>query len=356
MIPFCKTSLGEEEKKAVAEVIDSGWVVLGPKSKQFEEEFAHYVGSEYAVFVDSGTSALFLALQALKTLILPAIQGNNFTPVFRVPSLTFAATAEVLVHAGFKLFFGEVDKNLCLKNVDAYSLPVHLLGNKAKEGALIYDSAHRIEKHDLTEYHWLDGYEIGKSKALHCYSFYATKNMTTVQGGMIATSDRDVYDWLIKARDHGLDLGTKERYQGRYKQYEVEFPGWRVKGDDLRAAVGLVQLRKLPEATNRRNEIVRLYNRLLGLQNTGNHVYPVLVKQRNDVMEKLYDAGIQTTVHFRPLHLMKGYADVEKEEDLSFTEYIGEHILSLPIYPGLTDEEVKYIAGKVLETHALITT
>ena len=347
MIPFCKTTLGEEEKKAVAEVIDSGWVVLGPKSKQFEEEFAQYVGSKYAVFVDSGTSALFLALQAVKHLIMPKLQGDPevYKPVFRVPSLTFAATAEVLVHVGFKLLFGEVDKQFLLKSTDMYSLPVHLLGNKAGSGALVYDSAHRIEKDDMKE-----------EKGIFCYSFYATKNMTTVQGGMIATNDSLIYDWLIKARDHGLNLGTKERYQGRYKQYEVEFPGWRVKGDDLRAAVGLVQLRKLPEATIRRNEIVRLYNELLGLENTGNHVYPVLVKQRNDVMEKLFDAGIQTTVHFRPLHLMKGYADIPKEGDLSFTEYVGEHILSLPLFPGLTDEEVKYIADQVLLTNALIRT
>lgn len=345
MIPFCKTTLGEEEKKAVADCIDSGWVVLGPKSKEFEEKFAEYVGADYAVFVDSGTSALFLALQAIKTLVLPKMQGdpNIYKPVFRVPSLTFAATAEVLVHSGFAPMFGEIGEDLCLKNVDAYSLPVDLLGNKAKSGALIYDSAHRIERNDVKG-----------SNAFHCYSFYATKNMTTVQGGMIAINSKEVYDWLIKARDHGLDLGTKERYQGKYKQYEVEFVGWRLKGDDLRAVVGLEQLKKLPYATERRNEIVALYNKRLGLSNKGNHVYPIFVKDREEFCGLMFDSGIQTTIHFRPLHLMKAYKDIPHEESLEHTERIGETIVSVPLYPSLGDDEVNFISDTIIKSNLMI--
>src|SRR5258708_6089037 len=129
MIPFCKTDLGEEEKRAVAEVIDSGWVVIGKKSEEFEEMFAQYVGAKHAVFVDSGTSALFLALQFIK-------QKYEYIDTIIVPSLTFTATAEAVVNAGFKVKFADVSKkNMCLQDYACYKnetyIPVHLVGNKA---------------------------------------------------------------------------------------------------------------------------------------------------------------------------------------------------------------------------------
>lgn len=334
MIPFCKTDLGEEEIKAVGDCIRSGWVVMGPKTQEFEEKFAEYVGAKYAVFVDSGTSALFLALKRLEKL-------GHKTEI-TVPSLTFTATAEVCVNAGWKVRFGEVGEDFCLETVNAGTLPVHLTGNRAKNGALIYDSAHRIEKDDVKD-----------SAALWCYSFYATKNITTVQGGMIATNNKDDYEWLKKARDHGLDMGTKERYVGKYKQYDVQFVGYRVKGDDMRAVVGLEQLKKLPKLTERRNELVAKYNRELGLDRKGNHVYPVLVKDRELFTDFMFENGIQTAVHFRPLHTMTGYKKIPCD-NLKNTEFIGEHIVSLPLFPQLTNEEQDYIISKVLETNLLI--
>ena len=328
MIPFCQTNLSEEEKKALADVIDSGWVVLGKKSEEFEQKFAEYVGAKYSVFVDSGTSALFLALQFLRKDLKEA-------PRLLVPSLTFTATAEAALHAGYPIQFSEVNKEtFCLDTIDNWSLPVHLLGNRAGEGAFIYDSAHRIEKDDVKG-----------SMALWCYSFYATKNMTTGQGGMIATNSKAASDWLRLARDHGLDLGTKERYQGKYKQYDVSFVGWRVKGDDLRAVIGLEQLKKLPAMTERRNEIVARYNSKLGFRRAGNHVYPIFVSNREEFMQYMFDNGVQTTVHFRPLHLMSGYSKWTRS--LPITEYIGERIVSLPLYPNLKDKEIDFISKLV---------
>src|SRR3990167_2567638 len=173
MIPFCKTSLGAEEKKAIADCIDSGWTVYGPKCKEFEAKFAEYVGGKYAVFVDSGTSAMLLALAYLNEKI------HHGTAPYKVPSLTFCATAEALVHTGNRPIFVDVEDNFLIsaEHTDQFSLPVHLLGDRAPEGAFVYDSAHRIEKDDVK---W--------SRALWCYSFYATKNMTTVQGGRVGTN------------------------------------------------------------------------------------------------------------------------------------------------------------------------
>lgn len=330
MIPFCKTDLGKEEIEAVSKVIEGGWVVQGAKTQEFEEMFAEYVGSKYAVFVDSCTSALFLALKAAF--------GDKADLTISVPSLTFVATAEAIVHAGHIPKFVDVDtKDLCMlkDRVDVLSLPVNLLGNRAPDGAVVYDSAHRIERGDMHD-----------REAIYCYSFYATKNMTTVQGGMIATNSQKVYEWLKQARDHGLNLGTKERYTEKYKQYDVDFIGWRNKADDFRAVVGIEQLKKLPELNEKRASLVNRYNDAFGYQHTGNHLYPIFVKDRDRVTEFLYNQGIQTAVHFRPLHTMTAYKNFPKS-DLTNTEIIGGMIVSLPLYPRLTVDEQDYIIENV---------
>lgn len=334
MIPFCKTDLGEDEINAVAHVMRSGWVVLGKKSDEFEAAFAEYVGAKHAVFLDSCTSALFLALKW---------RYGDGGAIINTPALTFAATSEAIVHSGNTPRFQDVSmQDFCLEHVNDFSLPVSLTGNKAKSGALVYDSAHRIAKGDM----------IGET-ALFCYSFYATKNITTVQGGMIATNDTAAYEWLKQARDHGLDLGTKERYTQKYKQYDVSFVGWRMKGDDFRAACGIEQLKKLPALNARREEIVDRYNQAFGLKRTGNHLYPILVKHRPAFVEHLFNEGIQTAVHFRPLNTMTAYRQYP-HGDLTNTTYIGERIVSLPLFPKLTDSEQDHIIKTVKETGSLL--
>lgn len=338
MIPYCKTDLGEEEKKAISDCIDSGWVVLGEKTQEFEEKFAQYVGAKYAVFVDSGTSALDLSVKAMKEF---GVWKHKFD--IDVPSLTFAATAEVLVHNGLAPTFRDVGENFCMDSSRMRALPVHLMGNRALGNACVFDSAHRIEKDDVKG-----------SDALWCYSFYATKNITTVTGGMIALNDKNVYEWLKEARDHGLNQGTKERYTGAYKQYDVKFAGWRVKGDDLRAVIGLEQLKKLPQLTEARNAQVKRYNKAFGKDHTGNHIYPVLVRDQKEFVDYMYAQGIQTTVHFRPLHMMTAYKRYYHGEELPNTVRFGLHNVSIPLYPRLTIKEQDYIIEKVKESGMLI--
>lgn len=342
-IPFFKTTFGEEEKKAICDVIDSGWVVMGKKTQEFEQKFAEYVGADHAVFVDSGTAALFLALQweakrrGLTTEGLPV----------ETPSFTFAADPEVIVNSGGIPIWVDVNKETFC-NDDYYSNPahfkiaVHLTGNEAQSPATIYDSAHRIEKGDVSG-----------SKVPWCYSFYATKNMSTIQGGMIALNDAEGAKWLKAARDHGISKGTLERYTDKIPTYSIDFVGYRLKADDVRAAIGLEQLKKLPKMTERRNEIVARYNKNLGLARTGNHLYPILVTDRKAFFEAMELAQIQCSVHFLPLHKMPafeqywGYA-------LPNTEWLGEREVSLPLFPGMTDEQVDYVSQKVLETGLLI--
>lgn len=338
MIKFCKTTLGQEEKDAISKVIDSGWVAMGDITKEFETKFADYVGAKYAVFVDSGTSALDLSIQWLKL-------TRQFFRMVRVPSITFTSTAESLIHAGIEPLFVDVNLNdLCMEYVNDISLPVHLMGERAKDGALIYDSAHRIEKNDVKG-----------SPALWCYSFYATKNITTVQGGMIALNDGEAYNWLKLARDHGMLSGTKERYEGKWK-YDIEFIGWRKKPDDVRAAMGLEQLKKLPWITERRNEIVDMYNEAFDYQRKGNHLYSLLVDKRDEFMNILKEKGIQTSIHFIPLHTLKAYKNYQPQHSLKNTEWLKDRMVSLPLYPQLTNEEVNYIIDTALETKLILCT
>ncbi len=339
-IPFYKTTLNEEEIEAIANVIRGGWVVMGEKTIEFEEAFAAYIGATYAVFVDSGTSALDLAVKFLLT-----HRKWSKNKKISVPSLTFTATAEVLVNNGLIPVFKDVQKDsFCMEMENPFnSLPVHLMGNRVSTPAYIYDSAHRIEKGDLAN-----------SNALWCYSFYATKNMTTVQGGMIATNDKETYEWLKKARDHGLSHGTKERYEKSSFEYDVQFVGWREKSDDIHAAIGLVQLKKLPEMTDKRNKLVQAYNDLFGLNRKGNHLYPILVNDRPNFVSYMRDKGIQVSVHFLPLHKMTAYRDYAEGIQLPQTEYLEERLVSLPLYPDLSMEEVKFISDIVKESGMLI--
>ena len=330
-IPFTKIMFGPEEEKAVVDCIRSGWVVLGPRTQEFEEAFADYVGAKYAVFVDSGTSALFLAIRAAK-----------YKDFITISSLTFVSDAEVVLHAGLKIRFADVDINsYCIDKQYPHLLPTNFAGTKAKGKGKVIDSCHRIEEGDVK-----------RSDSLWCYSFYATKNISTVQGGMIALNDKKIYKWLLMARDHGMDKGTAQRYKGKDPTYDVKFPGWRVKGDDLRAAIGLEQLKRLPVINERRNEIVARYNKNLGLNNKGNHLYPILVTRRAEFIERMFNKDIQTSIHFRPIHTFTAYKD--KKVKLDNTNFIGPRIVSLPMFTMMTDKEVDYVSDAVLETKSLI--
>lgn len=338
-IPFAKPFVCCAEKKAVMRVLDSGHLTTGPETAELEKEFAQYVGSTYAVFVNSCTSALKLSLKW---------KAKEGVLTVGVPSLTFCATVNEVVEECLDPIFCDVfEENLCMDpasytayDVDCVDLwlPVHLGANWADMGSIppeeiIYDSAHLIEPNCHVE------------GSISCYSFYPTKNMTTFEGGMICTDSKEMYEWLLKARHHGRAKAIGH--------VDVEFVSGKYNNTDVSAAVGREQLKQLSKFNARRDEIVGKYNEAFNQDWGGNHLYLIKVKEREKFLQLMKDAGIGVSVHFDPLHKMTAYEEY-KDLDLPVTNRVGDQIVSLPLFVQLTDDEVEYICQKVKQSDLLL--
>lgn len=344
-IPFCRPYIGRQEVKAIKKVIKSGFVAQGGVVEEFERKFAEYTGAKYAIAVSSGTSALFLSLKAM---------GVGAGDSVAVPSLTFTASASVIEHCGANIEFLDVDKEtMCLqKPAKARKKPkcvisVALTGNVPpiyKDVPTIVDSAHWIDRNC----------HIGK---LQTYSFHGTKNMTTGFGGMVTTNNKKLAKFIKKARNHGLhkrewEQGVKDS-TARWG-YDVEFCGWKMNMNNIQAAMGIEQLKKLDWMNYKRDKAVQLYNCLLGLERRGNHLYPVFVKDRDRFIKQMKKAGIECSVHFEPLHKMKAYKKYKTGKLLN-TTWLGAHMVSLPLFPTLKHKDIRYICQKVLDSQLLVS-
>lgn len=344
-ISFSKPFVGEEEIKAVSKVIKSGWITTSKVSEKFEKKFASYVGAKHCILLTSCTAALHLSLEYMKRFKLK----NRFRVL--VPSLTFAATATEVINSGGDLLFGDVDKDtMCLKkplisNYDV-AIPVHLTGVKANTNyacPVIEDSAHLIERNQLKN-----------NSNLVCYSFFATKNLTMGEGGAICTNDSKAALWFKQARHHGISKDGWNRYQDKNKwEYNIDFVGWKYNPSDILAAVGIEQLKKFDIMQAERQRCVSLYNKLLGYNNKGLHLYPILVNNRRKFIKIMEKNKISCSVHFLPLHQMPIFKN-KNRMSLSHTEYFGKRLVSLPLFPGLKNKEIKYICEQVLKTKLLI--
>ncbi|MFA5785336.1 MAG: DegT/DnrJ/EryC1/StrS family aminotransferase [Phycisphaerae bacterium] len=338
-IPFHKSDYGKPEYDAVKRVLKSGWLTQGEEVAKFEEEFAKYVGAKYAVAVSSCTMALTMALDAIPI-------GS---PV-EVPSLTFSASAMAIIQTRKEPYFVDVDDRYIGKfSSDGCAVVVHYSGIDASEydcSLTIHDCAHRVER------------DMCKGMAGEfCFSFYPTKQIAGAEGGMICTTSETFANSYRTWRNHGrLPNST-----------EVVTTGYKGNMTDVQAALCRVQLAKLDETNARRAEIVAAYNDAFGLENTGLHLYPIQfgcehtlevdrlsseAKQiftdaalRDATRVCLLEDGIATSIHYPPLHLMPAYKPYTKS--LPNTERICKRIVSLPLYPALTNKEVSYIIKTV---------
>ncbi|MBI3747760.1 MAG: DegT/DnrJ/EryC1/StrS family aminotransferase [Chloroflexi bacterium] len=367
MLVFGQPDIREEEIAEVVETLRSGWLGTGPRTKQFESEFASYVGARHAIAVNSCTAGLHLSLLAL---------GVGPGDEVIAPALTFAATVNVIVHVGATPVLVDVDRST--QNIDPNSvaraitprtrviMPVHMAGRPAPMTELldlaqprgvdiVEDAAHAVEA-------WAGDRKIGSIGRLTAFSFYVTKNVVTGEGGMVTTDDDALADDLRVRSLHGMSRDAWRRYSSAgFQHYDVVLPGWKYNMTDLQAALGIHQLRRVEENLERRRI---LWNRYLeGLADIpgvelpapsrevdvhARHLFTVLVDpvvagiSRDDLISELKARNIGTGVHFRPIHTHSYYAKrlPYRLGDLPASEEIGDRTLSLPLSSKLTLADV----------------
>lgn len=339
MIPLFKPCYGPEEVEAVAKVLESGWSGLGPVTEQFEEKFASYVGAKYAVAVNSCTAALHLAVNL--------IQANSKYQII-VPTVTFVSTAHAAIYGGYVPIFCDVDsETLSLDWDKAKSLTTtataaiiyvnyggQVLPIPRLDIPVIYDCAHSC------------GSEFSARDKICCWSFHSVKNLSCGDGGMITTDDPSQAAKLKRLRWLGIDKGTWDRAKtSRYIwDYNVTSIGKKYHMNDITAAIGLAQLKKMPELQKQRTKLALLYDKLLEgrktpLRSEGNgwHLYVIKSKRRDGLHEYLKNRNISTGVHYKPIHLYDCY---RAKTTLPVAEQTWKEILTLPMFPSLKEEQV----------------
>ncbi|MFH1741410.1 MAG: DegT/DnrJ/EryC1/StrS family aminotransferase [bacterium] len=366
------------EEDEIAEVVDSlrsGWISTGPKVARFEEMFRDYIGCRFARATSSCTAGLHLAM-----LVAGLKPGDE---VITSP-LTFAATANAILHAGGKPVFADVDPQTF--NIDPERipekitgrtraiLPVHLTGRPCPMDPIleiaerhnllvIEDAAHAIEAHYKDR-------KIGKIGDLAVFSFYVTKNITTGEGGMVTTDREDWAQATERCALHGLSRGAWKRFSDDgFRHYEVVMPGFKYNMMDIQAALGIHQIAKIEAYHHRREEIWRRYDEAFASapvdlppppeENTihARHLYVVRLRpdqleiDRDGVVEQLHKRGIGTGIHYRSLHLHEYYRETYgyRPEDFPHALDYSERALSLPLSAKLSDQDVNDVVEIFLE-------
>ena len=383
---FGKPCLGDEEINEVIDTLRSGWIGTGPKAVRFEQMFAEYVHNKHALAVNSCTAALHLGLMA-----------NHIGPgdeVITTP-LTFAATANVIMHTGAKPVFADIDPvtlNIDLANIERAItprtkaiIPVHFGGlacdmdriealARQHNLMIVEDAAHATG----TRYH---GRLIGANTgSVACFSFYANKNLTTAEGGMITTDDDELADRIAVYRLHGLSRHAWQRYSSKKLLLsDALFPGYKYNMPDIVASLGIHQLNKQERFLEIREQYARRFDEAFGnlpgvcLQPRPKdldqnrhalHLYVLILDSaqfkvtRNEILSALLAENIGAALHYRAVHTHPFYRETfgYQPEDFPIAARVGDNILSLPLTPGMTPQDVEDVitgVNKVLNAYRL---
>jgi dTDP-4-amino-4,6-dideoxygalactose transaminase len=370
-VPLSDVLVDEEVLSAVREVVSSGWWSMGPTVEEFEEAFAAHSGCRHAIAVSSGTAALHLTL-------LAAGCGPGDEVV--VPSLNFVAAANAIAHTGARPIFcdivGAADLNLDPADLEAAVGPatkavvvLHYGGYPCDVGAVL-DIARRnglevIEDAAHAPGATWRGGMCGSYGRAGCFSFFSNKNLPVGEGGMIVTDDDDLAAQLRLLRSHGMTTLTWARHRGHAHSYDVVARGFNYRLDELRAAIGLVQLRRLDEGNQARARIVARYRQALDGKNgltiafaggdreasSAHHLAVVVLPEdglQASMRTFLEERGIQTSIHYPPIHRFSEYA-AQPGRRLPVTDRISRRILTLPLYAHMRDEQVEIVIDGVLD-------
>lgn len=361
-IALSEPCLGESEKQALCRVIDSGWLTMGENVEAFEKEFATLHQHNEAVAVNSCTAGLHLVLRAL---------GVGVGDEVLVPSMTFVATVNSVLYVGAKPVFVDIEdiakphisldlaQHMCTGRTKAvigmhyggYMMPMSDWRQLARSNNIfiIEDAAHTPG---------MD--EVGHFSDAAVFSFFSNKNMTTAEGGMVLAREQEVLDKVRLLRAHAMTKSTLDRDRGHAFTYDVLDLGYNYRLDELRAVVGREQLKKLPEWNEKRRKLNRLYRSLFAEiipelnipfadeVMTSAHIMPILLPEgtdKNRIMTALRENGIQTSIHYPPVHMFSYHRTFLSNDSLPKTEEFFRRELSLPLYPGLVGQDVEYVVN-----------
>ena len=368
MLLVSEPIVGKDEKTALSEVVDCGWITMGDRVRAFEMAFAEEHDLPDAVAVSSCTAALHLLLKGL---------GIGPEDEVLVPSLTFVATANCVLYAGATPVFVDIESldaplmslldasRKCTTKTRAVIL-MHYAGYLCDRDAwrefadargllLLEDAAHAAGVAGAGSF--------GDGAA---FSFYGNKNMTTAEGGMVVTKDQEVLDRIRQMRAHGMTSGTLQRFKSQATTYDVTMLGYNYRMDELRAAIGLAQLKKLKTWNERRKALSCMYQQALeahcpdirvpfaARDNSSHHIMPIVLPHgadRQSVMARLRGHEIQTTIHYPPAHQLSLYRSLYPSIELKETEEFARRELTLPLHPRMEEwqvEAVSYALAKSL--------
>jgi len=365
MIQVFKPSMTQEEVDAVADVLRSGWIGLGPKTAEFEQRFAEFVGAAFAVAVNSCTAALDLALK-----LLDVSHGHEVI----VPTMTFVSTAHCVAYRQAMPVFADVDPQTLsidlndvrckITNRTRAIIPVHYSGRPIDMDALkevaggipiIEDCAHAAGAR-------YKGRSVGSIGDIGCFSFHAVKNLAMGDGGALTLNNQQWMERCKRLRWLGIDKGTWDRTatdNSYWWQYFVDEIGLKCHMNDIAAAIGLVQLRRLRAMNARRREIARQYTEAFARYDfietppaddsvceSSWHIYCIKTPQRDELSMYLQSRGIATGVHYAPIHLYKCYGN---QPHLPRAEEIFARIISLPMYPDMTDADIQQVIDSITD-------
>ncbi len=372
-IPLSDIDIGEEDEQAVLGVLHSKWLTMGSMTQELENAFAQFLDSKHAIAVTNGTAALHLACLAI---------GLGPGDEVIVPSLTFVATANAVRYTGAIPVFADIrnqeDLNIDPQSIEqqitdrtraiivvhygGYACDMPSIMGIAEEYNLIIieDAAHAIGSQ-------LKGRNLGTWGKVGCFSFFSNKNLTTGEGGMLVTDSDEVAEKLRLLRSHGMTSLTWDRHKGHAWSYDVVELGYNYRIDEIRASLGLVQLGKLERNNGQRRHLSQLYRDLL-LELTPSiiipfednpgfsaaHIMPIVLPpetKRLNFMEHMKEQGIQTSIHYPPIHKFKSYENSSKlnKVKLPITEDVANRELTLPLFPTLTENEVNEVVKGVQE-------
>jgi dTDP-4-amino-4,6-dideoxygalactose transaminase len=400
-VQFHQSYIKNDEIKEVVDTLKSGWITTGPRTKKFEEDFKNYIGCRHAIGLNSCTAGLHLSLASLNL-----GEGDE---VITSP-ITFPATANVIIHQRATPVFVDIEMDTLNMDVNKIEekitprtkaiMPVHFAGHpcdmerimdiaKRHKLHVIEDAAHAIE----SEY---NRKKIGNIGDFTSFSFYATKNITTGEGGMLTTNNDELADKARMMSLHGISRDAWKRYgKEGYHHWELYYPGFKYNMFDIQAAIGIHQLEKIEDFLKRRKKYVDMYNesfkdiheiaplKTMGKIKHAHHLYVIIIKteeltaNRDEIMNEIQSNGVGVGVHFRALHLQPYYQNIHHREHreheelqknlnvfsavfatsavkfergmFPVAEYVSDRVISLPLYPKMKVSDVKYVIKIVKE-------